>query len=210
MIGRVFNSLKRYFDKKGRQKEIIADFHTTIIRVDDNFISSSSVKLDERLMGNIFSLKEVIVAQTAEISGNITSRVCTVNGKVSGDILSTEYADIKSSAIITGNIRAKSISIEPGSIINGSIRIEGEIDDHDLIEKVENRLPAKKQVEIEELPFLLSEQNEPENELIFKTETQADRPSEISLRDPLPGLKSKVPKTPELEESKKSSASSWY
>ncbi len=210
MIGRVFNSLKRYFDKKGRQKEIIADFHTTIIRVDDNFISSSSVMLDERLMGNIFSLKEVIVAQTAEISGNITSRVCTVNGKVSGDILSTEYADIKSSAIITGNIRAKSISIEPGSIINGSIRIEGEIDDHDLIEKVENRLPAKKQLEIEEIPFWLSEQNEPENELIFKTETQADRPSEIGLRDPLPGLKSKVPKTPDLEESKKSSASSWY
>lgn len=54
MIGRVFSFLKRYFDKKDRQKEIIADFHTTIIRVDDNFISSSSVKLDERLMGNIF------------------------------------------------------------------------------------------------------------------------------------------------------------
>ena len=210
MIGRVFSFLKRYFDKKDRQKEIIADFHTTIIRVDDNFISSSSVMLDERLMGNIFSLKEVIVAQTAEISGNITSRVCTVNGKVSGDILSTEYAEIKSSAIITGNIRAKSISIEPGSVINGSIRIEGEIDDHDLIEKVKNRLPAKNQLEIEEIPFLLSDQNEPEKELIFKTETQADRPSEITLRDPLPGLKNKAHKTPDLEESNKSSASSWY
>lgn len=210
MIGRVFSSLKRYFDKKDRQKEIIADFHTTIIRVDDNFISSSSVKLDERLMGNIFSLKEVIVDQTAEISGNITSRVCTISGKVSGDILSTEYAEIKSSAIITGNIRAKSISIEPGSVINGSIRIEGEIDDHDLIEKVENRLPEKKQLEIEEIPFMLSDQNEPEKEFIFKTETQTDRSSEISLRDPLPGLKNKSPKTPDLEESNKSTASSWY
>ncbi|MDP2335949.1 MAG: hypothetical protein Q8N05_05785, partial [Bacteroidota bacterium] len=64
--------------------------------------------------------------------------------------------------------------------------------------------------EIEEIPFLLSDQNEPEKELIFKTETQADRPSEISLRDPLPGLKNKAPKTPDLEESNKSSASSWY
>jgi hypothetical protein len=81
MIGRAVNFIKKFLDKKDRQKEIVADFHTTIIRVDDNFISSSSIILDERLIGNIYSLKEVTVAPTAEISGNITSRTCNINGK---------------------------------------------------------------------------------------------------------------------------------
>ena len=142
MIGKAVRFIKKYLDKKDRRQEVIADFHTTIIRVDDNFISSSSVLLDEVLIGNIYSLKEVIIAETAEISGNITSKTCTINGKVYGDIFSTEYAGIKSTAVITGNIRAQAIHIESGSVINGSIRIEGGMDDRDLIEKVENSLPV--------------------------------------------------------------------
>lgn len=141
MIGKAVRFINKYIDKRGRRQEIIADFHTTIIRVDNNFISSNSVMLDEMLMANIYSLKEVIVAETAEVRGNITSRTCTINGKVYGDIFSTEYAEIKSTAMITGNIRAQAIHIEPGSVINGLIHIEGGMDDRDLIEKVENRLP---------------------------------------------------------------------
>ncbi len=155
MIGRAVNFIKSFLDKKDRQKEIVADFHTTIIRVDDNFISSSSVILDERLIGNIYSLKQVTVASSAEISGNITSRTSEINGKVIGDIISTEAALIKSSAIICGNIRTKSITVEPGCIINGMIRIEGNIDEHDLIEKVENRLPPKSQKEVFAIPYLM-------------------------------------------------------
>jgi len=211
MIGRAVNFIKKYLDKKDRQKEIIADFHTTIIRVDDNFISSTSVMLDERLIGNIYSLKEVTVASGAEISGNITSRTSNINGKVIGDIISTESAIIRSSAIICGNIRAKSINVEPGCTINGMIRIEGNIDERDLIEKVENRLPPKNQKEIISLPYLISEPAETEKEAVAKPTSQPDRPSEVNKRAPVPVTKTKVVvPSADQEEANKPNTNSWY
>jgi len=207
MIGGAVNFIKNLLDKKDRQKEIVADFHTTIIRVDDNFISSSSVMLDERLIGNIYSLKEVTVVSTAEISGNITSRKSNINGKVIGDIISIESALIKSSAIVCGNIRAKSITVEPGCIINGMIRIEGNIDERDLIEKVENRLPPKRK-EFIEMPFLISEPEETEAEPVIKSLSQPDRPSEANKRVPV--LKNKGAKVVEPEEANKPNTNGWY
>ena len=204
------NFIKKFLNKKERQKEIVADFHTTIIRVDDNFISTSSVILDERLIGNIYSLKEVTVAPSAEISGNIISRECKINGKVIGDIISTEFAVIKSDAIICGNIRAKSITVEPGSVINGMIRIEGNIDERDLIEKVENRLPPKTQKEVAPMPYLIFEPVEAEQELVIVPESQPDRPSEPNKRTLVTVSNNKVVVPAEPEEANKPKANSWY
>jgi cytoskeletal protein CcmA (bactofilin family) len=152
------NFIKNIFGKTESKKEAVADFHTTIIKVDDNFISSSSIMLDEKLFGNIFSLKEVNITDSSEISGNIISRTSLISGTVLGDIRATEYIEVKSTASITGNILAKSIMIEPGAIINGAIRIDGQIDERDLIEKVENRLKLNMQVGSTATPFLIEEQ----------------------------------------------------
>jgi cytoskeletal protein CcmA (bactofilin family) len=152
------NFIKNIFGKKDSKKDAVADFHTTIVKVDDNFISSSSIMLDEKLFGNIFSLKEVDIAVSSEISGNIISRTSIISGKVFGDIRATEYVEVKSTATISGNILARSIMIEPGAIVNGAIRIDGQIDERDLIEKVENRLKLNMQVGTAATPFLIEEQ----------------------------------------------------
>jgi cytoskeletal protein CcmA (bactofilin family) len=169
MITKSVDFLKNIFGRKTAKKEIVADFHTTIIKVDDNFISASSIILDEKLFGNIFSLKEVNITAPSEISGNIISRSCIISGVVFGDIRSSEYAEIKSTANIAGNILARSITIEPGAIINGSIRIDGEIDERELIEKVESRLQFRNQADTFTVPYLMVEQpdreDDPENEL---------------------------------------------
>jgi cytoskeletal protein CcmA (bactofilin family) len=174
MIGRAVSFIKNYLYKKDRQKEIVADFHTTIIRVDDNFISSSSVILDERLIGNIYSLKEVNIAQTAEISGNITSRTCNINGKVIGDIISTESSHVKSSAIICGNIRAKSIVIEHGSNVNGLISTDVNLDENELIDKVEKKLHLKSSQEINNSTNRILKLDQAENQVFTESYSQND------------------------------------
>jgi len=214
MIKKAVDFIINIFDKKGRQKEIVADFHTTIIKVDDNFISASSIMLDEKLFGNIFSLKEVNIAAPSEISGNIISRSCIISGFVSGDIRSSEYAEIKSTANIAGNILARSIMIEPGAIINGSIRIDGEIDERELIEKVESRLQFRKQVDTFTVPYLIEEQpdlkEDSEHELMSKSLPQTDRPSEVNRRTVISSAKSKTGKQSDLDETSKNSTNSWY
>jgi cytoskeletal protein CcmA (bactofilin family) len=206
--------IKNIFNKKSRQKEIVADFHTTIIKVDDNFISASSIMLDEKLFGNIFSLKEVNITAPSEISGNIISRSCIISGMVSGDIRSSEYAEIKSTANIAGNILARSIRIEPGAIINGSIRIDGDIDERELIEKVESRLQFRKQVETYTVPYLIVEQPDlevdPDNELPSESVPLTDRSSELNRRTVIPSVKTKSSKQSDLDEPRKNSTNSWY
>jgi len=211
MIGKAVSFIKKYLNKKDRRKEIVADFHTTIIRVDDNYISPSSVVLDERLIGNIYSLKEITVAPTAEISGNITSRLCSIDGKVFGDIISTEYAHVHSTAVIYGNIKAKAITIEAGCVINGAIRIEGNIDERDLIEKVENRLPHKLVKKDEAAPYLITAPQDIEKVPdVKKSVEQTDNAKENDKEESVPELKKEAPEVIEIKESSKSTTDSWY
>ena len=114
------------------------------------------------------------LTSSAELSGNITSRSANINGKVVGDIIATEFVVIKSDAVIYGNIRTNSINVEPGSIINGKIWIEGNIDERDLFEKVENRLPPKIQKKITPKPNLISEAVEDKQELVIMPISQPD------------------------------------
>lgn len=211
MIAGAVNLAKSFFSKRNNQKEIVADFHTTIIRVDNNFISSSSIKVDETLIGNIYSLKEVIVEPVAEISGNITSHFCNISGRVIGDIIAIDYVELKSTAVVEGNIRAKSISIHAGAVINGFIRIEGNIDDRDLIEKIENRLPPLIQKESFELPYILEEEvsshhEEPVLPVIRQSGSSSDTPGHSPDHSSDPG----VTESADIEEGHHGSGNSWY
>ena len=210
MIAGAVNLIKGFFSKRNGQKEIVADFHTTIIRVDNNFISSSSIKLDETLIGNIYSLKEVIVDPVAQISGNITSHFCNVSGKVIGDIKAIDYVELKSTAVIEGDICAKSISIQPGAVINGFIRIEGHIDDRDLIEKIENRLPPLIQKESFELPYILEEEVSSDDEESVAPVIKQLRSSETLKHNPGHSLNPGVIEPADMGEGHHESGNSWY
>ena len=133
---------------------------------------------------------------------------------MSGDISSSDYAEIKSTAYIAGNILARSISIEPGAIINGSIRIDGEIDERELIEKVESRLQFRKQVETSTVPYLIVEQLDlevdPKNELPSESLPLKDRSSELNRKTVIPSVKTKSNKQSDLDEPRKNSTNSWY
>lgn len=211
MISGAVNLVKNLFNKKGSKKEVVADFHTTIIRVDNNFISSSSIKLDEKLVGNIYSLKEVTVDPIAEISGNITSHLCNISGKVNGDIIAIDYVEVHGTAIVSGNIRAKSLCIRQGAVINGHIRIESDIDDQDLIDKVGNRLPPSTQKEPFELPYIIQEDSIQEVEKPAIGYAKQSRPAEILKRNPVGSIRPKaVNKPADVEESHQESSNSWY
>lgn len=191
MIDKTANILKKYFDK-GRPNDSIAKLHNSIARIDNSFISSSSIMLDEVLTGDIYSLKEVIVGENAVISGNITSRTCTVKGKVFGSIISTEYAVIQFKAEIVGDIRAESIQIEPGALINGHIHIEDSIDEYDLVEMVKKGLPVPTKEQLK-MSYKSPEQQSVENIKADKANPQ-----------------NRIQKTNITKEEKENTSSSWY
>src|SRR5690606_30640445 len=91
----------------------------------------------------------------------------------------------KSTAVIQGKIHARSISIEAGAIINGSICIEEKIDDRDLVEKVKNRLPSRPPVSLEpaKITYMLFEDHEAEAKKAENAASQIKKPAPAVSKD---------------------------
>jgi cytoskeletal protein CcmA (bactofilin family) len=94
-----------------------------LVREGNDLFSDKLILLDESLSGNLFCAETIVVEQNGKLSGNITSKSCVVSGTINGNIVSTDQMNIKSTAIIKGNIQSALINIEPGAVINGCVTI---------------------------------------------------------------------------------------
>jgi cytoskeletal protein CcmA (bactofilin family) len=180
MIGRAINFIKKFFNNKSNQKEVFVDFNITLTKVDDNYISSTSVILDEKLSGNIYSLREVCLTPNAELLGNIISRTSNIHGKIIGDIICYDSAIIKSSAILNGNVRAKSMVIEHSSNINGFISINDNLDEDELIDKVEKQFHIKSKEHINNITNQILKTSEVEKHLPIELSSQIEISGKIN------------------------------
>lgn len=93
----------------------------------NDWISSDPIILDMPIEGNIYCYDQVIVNVEGQLKGNIYSKSCIINGNVIGNVYSSDFIEIKNSAIIEGNLMACNLLIEDGSLINGFINIEKEL-----------------------------------------------------------------------------------
>jgi len=93
-----------------------------------NYYSEELILLGEVLTGNLFCAEKVSIEQHGVLTGNITSKLCTVAGQVNGDILSLDLLDIRATAIVRGNIQSAKVNIEPGAVINGYITVGEDIE----------------------------------------------------------------------------------
>ncbi len=109
-----------------REPQPVAEVTSNIselAREGNDFFSDELILLDEKLTGNLFCAEKVAIEQHAVLSGNITSKTCFVSGIVKGDITSLDLLEIRSTAIVMGNIQSASVNIEPGAVINGYITV---------------------------------------------------------------------------------------
>jgi len=111
--------------KRTPKKELVSPISniSNLVREGNDLFSDKLILLDESLSGNLFCAETIVVEQNGKLSGNITSKSCIVSGTINGNIVSTDQMDIKSTAIIKGNIQSALINIEPGAVINGCVTI---------------------------------------------------------------------------------------
>lgn len=97
-----------------------------VLRDGPDLLSNDKIILTDELSGNLFCSGEVLVADKGVLSGNIVAGICTVDGTIHGNISSTEKLELKSTAVINGNICTPVLNIEEGAIINGRITVKQE------------------------------------------------------------------------------------
>ena len=75
--------------------------------------------MDGKIEGEISSDGNLTVGENARIKAEIKTATVIVYGKVHGNITATDRVELKASAEVVGDIKAKTLSIEAGAIFVG-------------------------------------------------------------------------------------------
>jgi cytoskeletal protein CcmA (bactofilin family) len=76
--------------------------------------SSGSIRIDGKLEGELHCTGDAVIGKSAQIKGNMVVSSATIEGAVQGNVSAKDRIEMKSSARVTGDIRAKRLSVEDG------------------------------------------------------------------------------------------------
>ena len=77
------------------------------------------IRIEGKLEGGILEASGVIIGEEGEVQGDITAKGVTVGGKVTGNIITEGYLEIKPKSQVFGDIQTTLLSIGEGAIFEG-------------------------------------------------------------------------------------------
>ena len=87
---------------------------------------------------------EVIVGKTGEVKANIKVKNAIIEGKVEGNVTASEKVELKEKAQLTGDLTAKTLSIEEGVLFVGKCNVNP--DGFKMVKPEHKEVTAKKSV----------------------------------------------------------------
>ncbi len=112
------------FAEKLKSTDSINGLETTSI-IGTHLIISGEIKtdadmrIDGKLIGNIFSTAKVVIGADGYVEGNITALQSDVTGKITGNLAIEELLNLREKAQVKGDIVAGQISMESSVSFNG-------------------------------------------------------------------------------------------
>jgi cytoskeletal protein CcmA (bactofilin family) len=85
--------------------------------------SNGDVRIDGVLKGNIRGTAKILIGQDGVVEGDIEGQQADIMGRVEGKIVVRELLNLRSNAVIKGDIRAGKLQIEPTVVFNGQCQM---------------------------------------------------------------------------------------
>ena len=131
-------------DKKKEREIIFEEDQYTFLGKGVDFKGKASfdgtVRIDGHFEGEITTGDTLIIGESAVIEGSITAGVIVSSGKVEGNIIASKKVQLLNSAVLIGDVRAPSFSMEEGVIFQGlcdmGIRRPEDLEKSDSMENV--------------------------------------------------------------------------
>jgi cytoskeletal protein CcmA (bactofilin family) len=101
---------KSYTDLLGKTNRIVEG---TTIKGDIS--SPADFRLDGHLIGNFESKGKLVIGPAGSIKGDIICKNCDIEGKFDGKIQVVELLNLKSKAVIHGEVICGKLAVEPGA-----------------------------------------------------------------------------------------------
>ena len=84
--------------------------------------TTEDITIDGRLQGNILCDGcAIVLAASADVTGDILARDITVFGRSAGQLTATEVVDVRDGANVTGRVVSRRFILEPGATFNGRV-----------------------------------------------------------------------------------------
>jgi len=81
--------------------------------------SKNDLRIDGTVIGNISSAAKIIIGSSGVVEGDITGNQADIAGKVTGSIRAKELLQLRGDSIVTGNMYAGKLQVEPSATFNG-------------------------------------------------------------------------------------------
>ncbi len=103
------------FIKNKQQIEVIIGPKT---QLKGDLVTKGLARIDGQVEGNV-DADWVILGETGSIKGNINSRGAIIDGKVEGNIRTSEIVEIKSRGQVRGDISTPRLTVSEGAFFEG-------------------------------------------------------------------------------------------
>ena len=84
------------------------------------------MRIDGTVIGNIQSAAKIIIGTSGVVEGDISGQP-DIAGKVSGNIRAKELLQLRGECVVTGNLYAGKLQIEPTATFNGQCHMGANI-----------------------------------------------------------------------------------
>jgi cytoskeletal protein CcmA (bactofilin family) len=81
--------------------------------------SNGDLRIDGTIIGNIHSNAKIVIGATGVVEGDISGNQADIVGKVSGNIRAKELIQLRGESLVTGNLYAGKLQVEPSATFNG-------------------------------------------------------------------------------------------
>jgi len=89
------------------------------VKLEGTLELSGTFRIDATMKGNIISGQSLILGENAKVEGQIEGNHVVVCGRFDGVIFAKGRVEIQAKGIVTGEIHAPCVVIEPGGIFDG-------------------------------------------------------------------------------------------
>ncbi|MBU1693592.1 MAG: polymer-forming cytoskeletal protein [Verrucomicrobia bacterium] len=85
--------------------------------------TSGSIRIDGKLDGELNCGGDAVIGKSATIKGNLTVSTASIAGAITGNVTARDRIEMKSSARVMGDIKAKRLAVEDGVTFVGKSEV---------------------------------------------------------------------------------------
>ena len=99
------------------------------VKLEGKLESSGTFRIDSAVRGTLVSQESLILGDNAAVEGEIDASNVIMSGRFDGTVRASKRVEIRSQAIVTGEVHAPCIVIDSGAIFEGKLHLPSRIED---------------------------------------------------------------------------------